>query len=306
MMSEEKKEFPNKIARLLDHQDIEGLTVALRQSSDAVLRASAADAMAELGDTSATEMLVRSFLEDPDASVRASARRALTQLVGGQAEMAIAVYQTADRGAGQADVAREENWLIDSDDTDLDLDEAMEPGTEELDSTDLEGINRIALYEGDEKLRFQAIRVLSHSSDMRATDTLANLALWGDNRRLRAAARQALEDRYGEQSEQILNSYRNAIDDDISPDRRDDLGEDSYSDDLDDEYDDDFDDEDEQEDEEDETGELASDERSPYTILESSRPSGPIVEEEGLSWRIILLAVVGLAFLAAVLIFGRF
>jgi HEAT repeat protein len=312
-MNEEKNIYPRQIARFLDAQDIEGLTGALRQADDVPLRASAAGALAELGDTRATEILVRSYLEDPDGTVRASARRALTQLVGGQAEMAIAVYQDARQNPGQ-DTEEDEDWLIETGSPESGTDEAAEFQDEELSMTDLEGINRIAMYEGSEKLRLLAIQALSKSSDMRATDTLANLALWGDNRRLRAAARQALTDRYGEQAEEILESYRSAaFEEAASSGRQDELEEDSYLEDEDDETDED-DEEDaadqedfaEDPDDEEDVDEPVSRPPSPYTMVDSGRSGGPIVEETGVSWQVILLVVIGIAILTAVFLLGRF
>jgi HEAT repeat protein len=417
-MNENRKNYPRGIARLLSDQDIEGLTSALRQTGAADVRASAAEALAEVGDTAATEFLVRSTLEDPEPSVRAAARMALEQLVGGQAEMAIAVHRAAGKenepwlqesnastpaddehnpaysqrvlrlltdndtvglthllrnpdfpalraqsalalaelGAKEAtellvratredpdadvqaaaqqalnqmfgsqaetvltsypgDPSESEPWLIETVDQEDFLDEVEERVAEEITPTELEGFTRIALYEGSEKLRFQAIRILSRSSDMRATDTLANLALWGDNRRLRAAARQALEDRYSDQAEEILDSYRSAAiqeaNSSASPER---LEEDLFPRDEDDEDFDEFDEdedlditaEDLEDEVEDESDKPVSRLRSPYTTSVSGLSNSPIVEETGGSWWMILLAVIGLVVLAAVLILGKF
>jgi HEAT repeat protein len=401
----------DQIARLLAEKDLEGLTGALRQAGDPALRASAAQAMAVLGDTRATEFLVRAFLEDPELPVRTAARAALDQLVGGQAEMAITVQRAAKNedeswlfvppparpdaaennpaysrrvqhllddadftglsrllrnplvpslraqaalalaelenreasellvratredpdpnvqaAAQQAlihlfgsqaetvltgypdEPSEEDPWLDENSDEMEDLadDEDQTQAPDELSPADLEGFVRIALYEGNEKLRFQAIRVISRSSDMRATDTLAQLVLWGDNRRLRAAARQALEDRYGEQAQDIIASYRSAAQQDgEDSDLPDDFENGTLPQDQEDEEEGDDDEEDDDEDGEEEPPfQPVSRSPSPYPAAQSYSTGGPVLKESGISWWIIILAVLGFAIIAAAYFLG--
>lgn len=304
-----------KIKRLLADRDRSGLVTALRQPANADLRGQAAWALGELHDIEATESLVRAALEDPTPAVQAGARRALKVLLGSNAELTIASY----RGA----LPPLDPWLSEPEAAvglvSIPLPEDM---PEELGEADLTGMIMIVRHESNIPLRLKAIQMLARSSDLRATETLADLALWGDAARLRATAKQALEDRYGEDAESILESYRSAAgetgEDDPLEDE-DDADDKTSADDLDEESEEDEDDWDE--DTEDELSEDIEDEESdesdesqfsaknrppsPYETTRAKQSTHPVVEEMGTPWQTILWLVLVVAILAGMLILLR-
>lgn len=198
MMSAKRASYSIKIRRLLEDRDLNRLVSVLRNPTDTELRLQAAQALGELEDLDATESLVRSTLEDPDAAVQAAARQSLDQLLGNRVDLVIRTYQS-----GSPD---EDPWLEEpgAEETDLEGEE----DAEDAGGIELEGLIRVASHEANPSLRLKAIRLLAQSSDMRATDMLAYLALRGESKELRDTARQAMQERFGEKAASILRGYR--------------------------------------------------------------------------------------------------
>ena len=315
-MNAQPARYNPKIRRLLEDRDLNGLVSVLRDPTDPDLRLQAAQALGELEDLDATESLVRSTIEDPDAAVQAAARQALDQLLGNRVDLVIRSYRSGP--------AEEDPWLVEpvSEETGLE-DEENDAG-----SIDLEGLLRVATHESNPGLRLKAIRLLALSSDMRATDMLAYLVLRGDSKELRETARLALEERFGDKAASLLQGYRE-IERAASGDED---GEDL------DEYDEDETEEDDIEDEEDldqdfaeevgdaedkvlagdrvlaggkvfmdgeEEDEETGDPRLsdfPRVTTSYDRSRSQVIQEEGVPWMAILLVVLIIAIVVIVLL----
>lgn len=292
-------------------RDMIGLEAILRRPARPELRAQAAWALGELNDVVATENLVRAQFEDPDPAVQAAARQALNALLGSNAGLAIASYQR---------IPPPDDWLTEAGDSGDSLDDLPE----ELGEADLTGLIMIARHESHLPLRLKAVRVLAHSSDMRATETLAELALKSDDSHLRAAANQALTDRYGEDAGAIIESYRDEVgedDEDDLLDEEDESDEGPLSDELEDE--DEWDNETEAELGEDQEGQEEEDQDeikeefggyykgrvtrapSPFQTTPNQEPDPPVLEEIGIPWQTIFWILLIIAILAGILILWR-
>lgn len=72
----------------------------------------------------------------------------------------------------------------------------------------LEGLLFILNHESDTSLRLKAVRALSQYEEITALRTLAELALYDDDKAVRVAARQELDSLFGEESDSFLESIR--------------------------------------------------------------------------------------------------
>jgi HEAT repeat protein len=204
-MTSKSSQYNHKIRSLLNDKDLDGLIEILRHPANAAWRIQAAQALAELGNVDAAENLMRAILEDPEPAVQTAARQTLQQLLGSQTEVALAVHRSGPPS--------QEPWLITTQQEEDWEGQEEEPGAEDeredLSDIEIDSFIRVALYEANVSTRLRAIHALADSDNLQATYALARLALWGDTRILRNAARYALEKRYGEQTEEILSSYQN-------------------------------------------------------------------------------------------------
>ena len=281
--------IPPKIRRLLAERDLAGLTAILRQPDNPELRARAAWGLGELRDVEATESLARAVLEDPDPAVQTAARQALKDLLGTNAELTITAY----RGSTPPD-----GWLSGPHGGEAQVEDLPQ----ELGEADLTGLIMIVRHESNLPLRLKAIRILASSSDMRATETLAELTLKGDDPSLRGAAKQALEDRYGEDAEPIINSYRASAGETDEDDflEEEDESEEEQGD------EEDWDDEEEETD----VSELFQPDpknrpASPYQTVLDKQPTYPVLEEMGIPWRTIFWILLIVVILVGIILFLR-
>jgi HEAT repeat protein len=319
--------YSRRILRLMEENDLAGLLALLRQPANPDQRGEAAQALGELGNFEATELLVRAAREDPEAQVRAAAQRALTAMFGSEAGSVSASY---------TGTAAHDPWLVEPKQS-----EAENMGAEPeltLSDIEIEGFVRVARYESSERLRLQAVHVLGRSSSPAATDVLAELALWGDSGKIRQAAHLALENIYGDASAEILENYRadalqeardSGTEEQLlekmeleyetsdEEDEEDSDDEDEYSedDDLDeDEYEVDNELDEEDEDEAEEADPVAAPvanrapgksepARTPSPYL--NQPMQPLTEEIGFPWWRMGLGLAGVAVLLALLLSGR-
>ena len=292
--------------KLLDFQsDMYGLVSLLRSPSDPATRIQAAQALGELGDLEATEFLARSFLQDPDLEVRDAAHLALKTLLGAQAEFAISSYRNGPQdsdawlqdvslaGGGNGAFENETEWVEVEEDEELAGQEEAETESAHglpaanaaqarWDEENLPGLIAVLAHESDPGMRLKAIQVLQRSSDMRAISALAQTSLWGDDESVRQAARNALEDRFGDDSANIIESYREGGPEieDIYPEE-DDLGEETQ---------------------ETRPG-LAYPEPLENAPASSYADHPPVIEEAGLPWVLIGMVGLGILLVAVVLIF---
>jgi HEAT repeat protein len=294
-----------KLRYMKFQRDMYGLVSLLRSPADPVLRIRSAQALGELGDLEATEFLARSYLQDPDLEVREAARLALHDLVGSQADFAISSYRNGpqDSDAWLQDVSLsvgedgefedETEWEeVEGVEEPSDLAEtdpeqplglpAANPAQSRWDEENLPGLIAVLTHESDPAMRMRAIRALKRSSDMRAIAALAQTSLWGDDESVRQAARQALEDRFGDDSADIIESYREG-----GPELED-LSE--------------------EEDEQEEGASAAGPGLAYPEPLQASPPSSyaehqPVIQEASLPWGLIGMVGLGIIIVAVVLLF---
>ncbi len=155
-----------QISWLKDAHDLPGLEKALRHPGDPILRREAAEALGELDNLEAVEMLIRSTLEDPDPDVQKAARSALDDLIGSDAKPAIASYRSAP-----ADDA----WLAensaDADEDRID-EEKTSPAGRKIsrlkEDHDLTGLEKALRNPGSPDLLRQAALALGQLNDLDA------------------------------------------------------------------------------------------------------------------------------------------
>jgi HEAT repeat protein len=293
-----------KVRYLLSQGDLFGLVSLLRTKQGSGLRAQAAEALGKLGDLEATEFLVRAHLEDPDGEVRQAARQALHGLIGTQTGLAIASYRSTSHEPDEwlqdlsLDVAEEEE--VDDETEWEEVDEKGEPDEASEDAPDLsdlvpphdpvqarwddenlDGLMAVLSHEIDPEMRLRAIQALRRSSDMRAISALAQTSLAGDDKRVREAARSILQERFGDDAEDIIESYRDEL-------KLEDLDEDEESD---------GDEADETNSDQDYPGPLSTQSSSAYS------DHAPVIQEGGLPWGLIGLVGLGILVILGVLFF---
>jgi hypothetical protein len=298
-MTSKSPQYHYRIRSLLKDKNLDGLIEVLRHPANADLRIQAARALAELENVDAAESLMRAILEDPDPAVKTAAHQALQQLLGSQTETALAVH----RAGG----ASSEPWLLEPKEEDQESEEEEFSAEEEefdeeddseenLSDAEIDSFIRIALYESNVSTRLRAIHALADSDNLQATYALARLALWGDTRILRNAARYALEKRYGEQTEEILSSYQNDDPEASDPDASEEAFENEE-----------FTEEESEEDPDEETPEVGGSEAQPgrYSRVKMNIPSESVTEEMGMPRWLVLLGILAVLIVVTLLFQSR-
>jgi HEAT repeat protein len=296
------------IRRLKSKRDLDGLVGWLRDPADPKMRQEAALALRDMGNMDATEWLIRAHLEDPDEDVRKIARQAVDSLVGSQADLAISAYRSGPAEKDPWLLARsvqatdapenEEEWeeltgedLIDyleqseqGEDGEEEDDEELadvpegEPGDEES----LHGLITVLQTSKDPAMRQRAFQLLLRSHNIHAVWYMAQTALYSDDPEMKDAANAALNERFGDEAAGILQGYKEGNLIGVAVDKPDE----------------EEDEEDEEEDEEsEETG-------SPFQQSPSLQdfPQPQVIHEEGMNWRLILIAALVVLAAAAVII----
>ncbi len=192
--------------------DTESIVRVLRASGNLPeVRAQAALMLGRLRELEETETLVRALFEDPDESVRTAAQSALEELHGSRSSLVIQSYRSAQ--------PYEDAWL-------LDMDALAEPHSVEmnegflstleggegfsgdpLNEIDFGGLVSILKRDAPTELRIKAVRLLQYNQDARAVEWLLLTALSDDDRLVRDAARQTLQEMFPENSEQMLQEF---------------------------------------------------------------------------------------------------
>lgn len=206
----------------LSEFDLPGLVKALRTPDNAGLRARAARALGEKGDYQAVESLVRASLEDPDPNVQVAADTALTQLLGSQAEYAVAAYHAGPPAA--------DPWIEPLLAGDLLKDTLDTAGREDVwgsapaaalgDQTrwnieDVDGLLSVLKSNTSQEVMLRTIQALKNIEDTRVVDVLISLAKRGEGKAVRQAAEDALEDLVGENLPEVLtDDQENEYDED--------------------------------------------------------------------------------------------
>jgi HEAT repeat protein len=190
------------IRELQEANDLPALQHILRLSVDPQRRADAARALGKLLNLDATQGLMRAFQEDEDESVHKAALQALQDLLGNQAEEAIAVYQQGEEDEDGEDP------LEGMDPDEQDGSDAGEPSTPKWDSEHMHALVTLAKASPDAEIRYKAVQELAILGDVTALNTLFSIALWSSERKQRDAASQALMDIYGDDYPSKLESHR--------------------------------------------------------------------------------------------------
>jgi len=167
----------------------------IRYSQDPATRLKAARALGESDDIQAVPWLIRSVVEDPDPQVRQAARESLQNLIGAETDLALKTYRASPE---------EDAWLVEPDEDEES--EISEPDME--DDLYLSGLVTVLRSHADAEMRLKAIRQLQESSDLRVIAALSETVLWTDDETVREAARSSLEARFGEGTEEIIQSYQ--------------------------------------------------------------------------------------------------
>ena len=187
-----------------DIGDLDELVLRLRRQNSPEIRARAAAILGRLGELAAVDPLVKAVYLDPEPAVQKAARQALREILGDQAEMAIRMGADADAG--------EEDWLlgVDPDQEHFFSQERLEDkaGPSEAERRNMEGLIFIANHaETNQATRLKAIRALAEVDDMHVFQTLAGLVLWEDDPQIKTAAHRVLEEKFGEDLEDFLESF---------------------------------------------------------------------------------------------------
>jgi HEAT repeat protein len=284
----------DKIHHLRNEGDLDGLVHWLRNPIDPLSREEAAIALGELGDLKGVDPLIRAHLEDPIEEVREIAYEALENLVGSQTDLAISAYRSSRMET--------DAWLLDhsqDDDAPDDDEEWEEVASDELldylaedvgepiedqpvdleqlnwDRQNLDGLIAVLRNEKDPTLRLRAMQALQHSSNIHAISFLAQTALYNEDEELRIAAKTALKNRFGDDADGIVESYRDAT----------------------------LEAEDEGDDEEAEEDDATGAESAYQQLLPAAAlPQKPVIREEKMDWRVILASFLVIAAFVVIII----
>lgn len=186
---------PN-LARILDEQDAIALEEALRFGPDAGIRQHAARAAGQWGNLELVEALVRSTQEDPEEMVRNEASQALFEMLGSRAGEVAASYNVG------ADY--EDEWII----ADPQVEFFEDESGGEWDERSINALYMMADDPRDPAKGIKAVKALAQVGTTRSVETLLSLALHAETEKIQAAARETLEDFYGEDLDEILKSYQ--------------------------------------------------------------------------------------------------
>ena len=271
---------------MLDGENRAGLEEALRWPDDAAVRTGAAEALAELGDSAAAESLAFSVWLDPEPAVQAAARTALDDLLGErQARGLVAMYRDQQPEDG--------DWLrVDPEAADLlawDEDGEM-PWT----TGDVSGLIAVLRGEPSRVLRVQAAEALARCATPEAVDALVGTYLHGDDRRVRTAAREALEEIYGDEAGEIIANYAapNPAEDEDSEEWEEDAAEPAEQDEEEEEIDAEWESDEDEEVDPQGVAEKSA-EMQPQHSPVFTRPAStnsPVIRDENPAWSLWLLA----------------
>jgi hypothetical protein len=190
------------IYQMMDARDIEGLIRILRSTEKPAQRERAANALEKIGDLRAVESLIRAYLQDPAQEVQQAAYDALQSILGGETDTAISAYAIPD------DPWQVVEEAVNDEEQDENPDYRQQTGVSTWGEGDIQGLIAIIRYDHDLAKRLKAIYALSQIENTRAIDALASIALWSEERRIREAAKESLRTIYGDDLDEVLQSYR--------------------------------------------------------------------------------------------------
>jgi hypothetical protein len=189
-----KQGLPN-LARVVESQDVTGLEEAMRYGPDVKVRQLAVRAAGQWGNMELVESLVRSMQEDPEELVRKEAYESLYEILGNRTEQVAASYK--------AGADYEDEWII--------SDPRVEEDGELSGKWDESSINTLYMMAGDHRdvaKGMKAVAALAEISSTRAVEALISLSLNSPIEKIKLEAQTRLEDFYGDDLEEVLNSYR--------------------------------------------------------------------------------------------------
>lgn len=206
---QEEDEYEARLDDQYARGGLPALLRALRSPADVDLRMSAAAIIGSLNDLNGVQPLVRASLEDPDEDVRAAAFEALRNLVGAQADYALQYARSLppEPDAWLREPDLEELAEMDLSDVEPDL-PAAPRSTTGWDDEHLYALTTLIRKGNNLPLQLKAVRQVAELGTPYALDALANVALWSREPELRAAAVQAFHEIYGDDYQQVLDSYR--------------------------------------------------------------------------------------------------
>ncbi len=220
------------IDTLLEAEDIPGLVVELRCRDHPQHRMLALAALGRMDDSAVIPWLLKAALYDPDLALRAGAMNVLKDRLMGEMEMALRVEASGapDEDPWLMDCHGEPSgthpsptltdWLAQFNETDL-TDEENPPDGIDLvganvptwqdtaaEEDELNGLFILAMGGSDLQMRLRAIRALGRFTQPGSNRALASLALYDVEPEVQVAAREVLEEKFGDDLPEFLESIQ--------------------------------------------------------------------------------------------------
>ncbi|MEN6411125.1 MAG: HEAT repeat domain-containing protein, partial [Anaerolineaceae bacterium] len=201
-----------RIEAMHRNQDVAGLLAELTCEDHPNHRIQAAQALVEIDRLEYTTLLLNVVLRDPDAQVQQSVRELLQKEVLGSS------FETALKVEASGEIS-DEPWLkkchasVESLPVEDLPSEDFNPVTAE-DVREMHGMLAILRGETNPDLRIRAIQALKHLPEIGVVQSLAEVALSEPDERVRRAARAALQESFGDDVDDLLDTYRLPEDED--------------------------------------------------------------------------------------------
>jgi hypothetical protein len=201
-----------RIEAMRRNQDVAGLLAELTCEDHPNHRIQAARALVEIDRLEYATLLLNVVLRDPDAQVQQSVRELLQKEVLGSS------FETALKVEASGEIS-DEPWLkkchvrvesLQAEDLPA---EDLNPETAE-DVREMHGMLVVLRGETDPDLRIRAIQALKHLPEIGVVQALAEVALSEPDERVRRAARAALQESFGDDVDNLLDTYRLPDDED--------------------------------------------------------------------------------------------
>lgn len=210
----EKTSLSGRIESLRKNRNVDGLLDELTCEEYPEHRIQAAQALVEIDRNESLSWLLDAVLYDPDPEVSQSVRDLLKGFLGSDLELALKVEASGG--------APDEPWLEKChEEPEWITDEALESGDFVLEDThtvtaqevqEMHGMLAVLRGETNPDLRIRAIHALQHLPDIGVVQALADVALSEPDERVRQAARSVLQKHFGDDLDDLLNTYRSSED----------------------------------------------------------------------------------------------
>jgi hypothetical protein len=217
---------------LLISGNISTLLLELRCEQDPTHRLQAAQVLSEMRDSSIIPWLLEAAVNEPDAEVKREVMAILRDWIGADLDLALQVEASGAERADpwlvdvHADIQEQETdgelWMDQGEDFEDEVEDDEEQEDEDQQSgepdfadfsedsltfeehEEIRGLIMVAAGEGNPELRRRAVRALGKYTTLNVVEVLAALAAGDDQPVVRQAARQTLQNRFGDNLTRIL------------------------------------------------------------------------------------------------------